>query len=119
VKLTTMVALGTMLVAAAVGSPAFAQETQPPQARDPRAEILLRQLVDPVRPVPAESLTRDDIQHLPPPRPDRLSDTVRFSVTVNDPRCLPGEDLLPEPGPAARWDRFPEAGPATRRPGRR
>lgn len=117
-KLATVVALGTMLVAAAVGSLAFAQEPQPPQTRDPRAEILLRQLVDPVRPAPADSLTRDDLRHLPPPRPDRLSDTVRFSVTVTDPRCLPGEDLLPEPGPAARRDLFP-GGPAARRPGRR
>ena len=36
--------------------------------------------------------SRDDLREIPPPRNDKLSDTVRVTVIVGSPECLPGED---------------------------
>jgi hypothetical protein len=42
---------------------------------------------------------RDDLRDVPPPRPDKVSDSVRITVTVGDPRCYPGEDAWVAPPP--------------------
>lgn len=43
--------------------------------------------------------TREDLRDVPPPRADKLSDSVRITVTVGDPRCYPGEDGWIAPPP--------------------
>ncbi len=86
---TAVFAIGVIAVPAA-----FAQEApsrvSPPGPR-PTPNILL-QLAPPPDVPSSGSLTRDDLQHVPPPRPDRLSDSMRGSIVIDDPRCLPGED---------------------------
>jgi hypothetical protein len=116
VKIRTAVALATMVLGAAVGVRALAQEPSPTQPapaqqapapqvppRDPQADILLRLMQPMARPEPAGSMTRDDVHTLPPPKPDTLPKNIRFEAIVTDPRCLPGDNLFPEPGPAARY----------------
>ncbi|MBI2219329.1 MAG: hypothetical protein HYU51_18785 [Candidatus Rokubacteria bacterium] len=104
-KVITIAALGTLLLAAASTASAQApSQTETPRAPNPQAEILLR-LLEPARPALADSLTRDDLEQLPPPRPDTLKDTVRVHVIVTDPRCLPGDDLFNEPLPGRRPSR--------------
>jgi hypothetical protein len=36
--------------------------------------------------------SRDDLREIPPPRNDKLSDSVRVTVILGSPDCLPGED---------------------------
>jgi len=41
--------------------------------------------------------TKDDLREIPKPKNDKLSDTVRVTVSVGDGQCLPGEDGLVSP----------------------
>jgi hypothetical protein len=82
------VATGVLLLVAGVVSPAPGQESPA------HTGILLQKLVEPEPAGRRDTLTRDDLRELPPPRVDRLSDHVQFSAGVGDPRCLPGEDGL-------------------------
>jgi len=80
-----LVGLGVLLVGVAAVSPGYAQEP---------ADILLR-LTEPTRSAPADAVKRDDLREVPPvPSIDKLSDAgVRVYVGVEDPRCVPGDDL--------------------------
>ena len=80
----TLLAFGVVWV-----SHGTAQETS-------KANLLLK-LTEPAQPS-QDTLTRDDLRDVPTPRVDRLSDTVRVSAGVGDPRCLPGEGMLVDPG---------------------
>jgi hypothetical protein len=90
-----LVALSVLVLGPAVAL--AAPEQQPPAAtvqepgRSP-AEILLR--LEPPPPTPADGITADDLRELPRPRPDGLPGNVRIRVGIEDPRCLPGDDLL-------------------------
>jgi hypothetical protein len=48
---------------------------------------------------PAAS-AKDDLREIPKPKNDKLSDTVRVTVSVGDGQCLPGEDnmMIPRSG---------------------
>jgi hypothetical protein len=36
--------------------------------------------------------SKDDLREIPKPKNDKLSDSVRITVSVGDGQCLPGED---------------------------
>lgn len=95
---TIVLSLAALLAGLVVASSGFAQqpsglaESPAPATDDRTAPNILFRLVPPLDVRPNGAMTRDDVQHTPPPKPDRLSDSVRMSVTVDDPRCEPGED---------------------------
>jgi hypothetical protein len=77
------IGISALLLGAWTVNPGFAQEAP---------EFLLK-LSEPVRPVPAETVTRDDLRELPTPRLDKLSEAgVTVTVIQGDPLCLPGDD---------------------------
>ncbi len=46
------------------------------------------------------SSAKDDLREIPKPKNDKLSDSVRVTVSVGDGQCLPGEDnmMIPRSG---------------------
>ena len=77
------------LVAALIGggyiAAADAQES-PPQ---PNIGLTLTETLN--RLTPAAS-SKDDLREIPKPKNDKLSDSVRITVSAGDGQCLPGED---------------------------
>jgi hypothetical protein len=79
------IGISALLLGAWTVNLGFAQEAS-------ESSILLK-LTEPVRPVPAETVTRDDLRELPTPRLDKLSEAgVTVTVIQGDPLCLPGDD---------------------------
>lgn len=77
-----------LLVLLIVGGPVrpgFAQQQAPP----PNIDLLVTETLNQLA---TSASKRDDLREAPAPRADRLSDSIRVTVTVGDPRCLPGED---------------------------
>lgn len=93
-----IVVLAALLIGGALAVPASAQESATPRGTPSPSPAggLLFKLTEPGPSAPPDSVMRDDLRELPRPRPDRLPDNVR--ITVSDPRCLPGEDPLLDPG---------------------
>ncbi len=89
---TILLSLGAFVLGLAAAPAGFAQQPPAPAPPESPRPSILFQIAPPPEVRPNSSLTRDDVQHVPPPRPDRLSDSGRITVTVGDPRCLPGED---------------------------
>lgn len=77
-----------LLVGAACVPQAYAQEKTQDAAK-PDISLTLTETLNRIAPGPS---TRDDLREIPPPRNDRLSDSVRVTVSVGSPECLPGED---------------------------
>jgi hypothetical protein len=55
----------------------------------PDISITLTETLNRIAPGP---LTRDDLREIPPPSNDKLKDTMRVTVILGSPECLPGED---------------------------
>lgn len=88
----TILAAWGLLTLTATAATATAQDATP------RRRILLDQLTAPAPAgAPPGTLTRDDVNTLPPPRMDRAADAVRFTVVVGDSACLPGEPGFVDP----------------------
>jgi hypothetical protein len=88
------------MIAAAIvvfGS-AWVSQTVAQEIPDPGFLLKLTQPTQPSQ----DTITRDDLRDVPAPRVDRLSDTVRVSRGLDDPRCLPGDGMLVDPGRANR-----------------
>ncbi len=90
-----IVGLGLLLLTGSGPVPAgHAQEASPPNIDLTVTDVLNR--------LGTEAPKREDLREPPPPpRIDRLSDSVRMTVSTGDPRCFPGEDAA---GPSP--DRF-------------
>jgi hypothetical protein len=84
-KIGTVIATIVLLAGVAPFPRAEAQE-----AVKPDISLTLTETLNSIAPGPS---SRDDLREIPPPRNDKLRDTVRVTVTVSDPECLPGEDL--------------------------
>ncbi len=80
-----------LLAVAGYAPAASAQATIEPDISLTLSETLNR--------IDARNPTRDDLRDVPPPRIDKLPDSVRITVTVGDPRCYPGEDGWVAPPP--------------------
>jgi hypothetical protein len=57
------------------------------------------ELTETLNRIDVRNSVREDLRDVPPPRADKLSDNVRITVTVGDPRCYPGEDGWVAPPP--------------------
>ena len=70
---------------------ASAQEAsqQAPTAPPPNIGLTLTETLNKLAP---SASSKDDLREIPKPKNDRLSDTVRITVSVSDGQCLPGED---------------------------
>ena len=80
-----------MLIGAGCVLAAQAQEaSQPPQTQPP-ANIGLT-LTETLNKLAPSASSKDDLREIPKPKNDKLSDTVRITVSVGDGQCLPGED---------------------------
>lgn len=81
--------------ACASGARAQAVEQHPGQAESPqpqpKPDINLI-VIDSIHHMATETFRREDLREVPPAKVDRLSDSIRVTVTVGDPRCAPGED---------------------------
>ncbi len=80
-----------LLGVAGYAAAASAQATVEPNISLTLSETLNR--------IDVRNSARDDLRDVPPPRNDKLSDSVRITVTVGDPRCYPGEDGWVAPPP--------------------
>jgi hypothetical protein len=87
-----------LLIALSAGwglaSVAHAQEAPKPvqpgaPAPPPDINMLL---IRPFGRIDSEPFKREDLDRVPPPKPDRLSESIRVTVTIGDPRCEPGDD---------------------------
>jgi hypothetical protein len=78
--------VGVLLGAAGVVWPASGQEAAPHNMSLTLTETLNR--------IAAGAAARDDLKNVPPPRVDKLADSIRVTVVTGDPQCLPGEDRL-------------------------
>ncbi len=58
-------------------------------APQPSIDLILTETLNRIAP---GASTRDDLREIPRPRNDKLADSVRITVTLGDPQCLPGED---------------------------
>lgn len=106
----TSLVLGSMMFLAIAGAVRWgsAQEPAAPKsAGDAAKPFLPLTIIEQSTIVPRETLTKDDLSHVPPPPVDRLSESVRATVVVGSPQCLPGEDLLLGPGELPRAPRRP------------
>jgi hypothetical protein len=83
-----------LLVVALSVPEVYAQEAVKPNIR-----LTLTETLDRIGPGLS---TRDDLREIPPPRNDKLSDTVRVTVSLGSPECLPGEDGWIAPRAARR-----------------
>jgi hypothetical protein len=93
-KIGTMV--GTIVLVASV---AALPRVEAQEAAKPDISLTLTETLNSIAPSPS---SRDDLREIPPPpRNDKLRDSVRVTVIVDSPECLPGEDLGIVP-PAAR-----------------
>jgi hypothetical protein len=81
-RLTALI--GTALLVMAVPVAGHAQQA-PPATIDLTVTEALKQVSPGVT-------GKENLRDVPPPRPDRLSSSVRITVVVGDPRCEPGED---------------------------
>jgi hypothetical protein len=93
-----------LIAASVLPSTARAQQAPAPaqgdaQSRPPDINMLL---TEPFRGIDNDSFKREDLRDVPPPKRDRLSESVRVTVTVGDPRCAPGEDLWEFSRPPSR-----------------
>jgi len=64
-------------------------EARAQDAAKPDISLTLTETLNRIAPGPS---TRDDFREIPPPRNDKLGDTVRVTVILDSPDCLPGED---------------------------
>ena len=84
-KITGIVGMFVLLVGGAGVAGVGAQE-----AAKPDVSITLTETLNRIAPGPS---TKDDLREVPPPpKNDRLRDSVRVTVIVDDGQCLPGED---------------------------
>jgi hypothetical protein len=115
---TTMAVVASLGLLMGVGdalSPAFAQEASQPKVVLPFSETAPSP--DRRAPVPG-TFSVEDLRDIPPPRPDRLQ-SVRVTISVGDPHCLPGapgSSWAPGPGSSGAPGPAAPIGPA---PGRR
>jgi hypothetical protein len=88
--------VGALLVACGLVSGARAQGVaQPGRPASPKLTPSIDLMVtEPFSQVQTETFKREDIREVPPATRDKRSDSVRVTVTVGDPRCVPGEDVL-------------------------
>jgi hypothetical protein len=99
--------LGALLVVCGLVSGARAQEVaQPGQPESPRPTPNIDLiLTEPFSQVQTGTFKREDLREVPPAKRDKLSESVRVTVTVGDPRCVPGEDVLEGPLTRSRTSR--------------
>lgn len=84
------------LIGALVGGPAVdAQEATP------NIGLTVTETLNKLAPT---SSSKDDLREIPKPKNDKLSDSVRVTVSVGDGQCLPGEDgmMMPRSGRRVR-----------------
>jgi hypothetical protein len=60
------------------------------EAVKPDISLTLTETLNNIAPGPS---SRDDLREIPPPKNDKLRDSVKVTVIVASPDCLPGEDL--------------------------
>jgi len=80
--IVALVGAGGVLVASAQ------EASQKPQA-PPNIGLTLTETLNKLAP---NASSKDDLREIPKPKNDKLSDTVRITVSVGDGQCLPGED---------------------------
>jgi hypothetical protein len=88
--------LAAFLVVCGLGVSAGAQEvSRPSRAEPPKPTPDINLLLNaPFTQIQPETFKRDDLREVPPAKRDKLSDSIRVTITIGDPRCAPGEDLL-------------------------
>ena len=77
---------GVLLGAAGVVWPVYGQDAAPHSMTLTLTEALNR--------IAADAAAHDDLKNVPPPRVDKLADSIRVTIVVGDPQCLPGEDRM-------------------------
>ena len=87
------------VIVALLGGPVVAASAQ--EAPQPNIGLTLTETLNRLAPT---SSSRDDLREIPKPKNDKLSDSVRITVSVGDGQCLPGEDgfVTPRSGRRAR-----------------
>lgn len=75
---------GILLLVVGLVPIAYGQQAVPPD--------FLFTLTESLRKIDNRPITRDDLRDVPAPRVDKLSEAVRTTGILSDPRCLPGED---------------------------
>jgi hypothetical protein len=89
-----LVGIGALLASVGAAASALAQDAAVPP------HILLEQMTRPDAAPPPSASTLDVRDAPNPPPVDTLSDAIRFTVVVGDPRCFPGDELMdPRPLP--------------------
>jgi hypothetical protein len=86
--LTLIPGVLALLVGAMAPTASHAQHASP--AQPPSIDLTLTETLQRLSVDSAPS--KEDLRDVPPPRPNRLSENVRITVIVGDPRCVPGED---------------------------
>jgi hypothetical protein len=77
--------IGVVIGAGCVVAASAQEASQPP----PNIGLTLTETLNKLAPTAS---SKDDLREIPKPKNDRLSDTVRVTVSVGDGQCLPGED---------------------------
>jgi hypothetical protein len=89
-KTVRLIGLTGMLIGAGFVFGASAQEaSQAPAQPQPNIGLTLTETLNKLAP---SASSKDDLREIPKPKNDKLSDTVRITVSVGDGQCLPGED---------------------------
>ena len=88
-KTGSVMALIGFVIGAGFVVAAYAQEASQPQQPPANIGLTLTETLNKLAPAAS---SKDDLREIPKPKNDRLSDTVRITVSVGDGQCLPGED---------------------------
>ena len=78
--------IGVIVALLGGGSVVAASAQEAPQ---PNIGLTLTETLNRLAPT---ATSRDDLREIPKPKNDKLSDSVRITVSVGDGQCLPGED---------------------------
>src|SRR5262245_63928555 len=90
-KTMRLIGLIGIVIGAGLVLAAYAQEAAQPQQTQPQPNIGLT-LTETLNKLAPSASSKDDLREIPKPKNDKLSDTVRITVSVGDGQCLPGED---------------------------